>query len=165
MVFIHPRTGRSWATEAMAIEMDGPLVSPPGSVTLGLYAGEEYAGQTQPIQTGSQYWMNSNYTGPEPDYATKMQYSDAGYARDYVLQLLKGYPTNTLSAPVAAEQGQYSNLAAAGTGLFAGGTGSDVIDQSVSWIQNNILLVIIAIAAVFVLPRLLDAALPSGRRR
>ena len=57
MVFVHPRTGRSWATESMAIEMDGPLVSPapigPGEmgtlVQTGEYAGN-YSGWIEPMQ-------------------------------------------------------------------------------------------------------------------
>jgi len=65
MAFIHPRTGRSWANEAMAIQMDGPLVSPapigPGQtgtlVQTGEFAGNT-AGWIEPLQ------VNYQATGP-----------------------------------------------------------------------------------------------------
>lgn len=65
MAFIHPRTGRSWATEAMAIQMDGPLVSPapigPGQtgtlVQTGAFAGNA-SGWIEPLQV--------NYGSPGP---------------------------------------------------------------------------------------------------
>jgi len=68
----------------MAIQMDGPLVSPgPGLVQTGLYAGNT-TGQVEQLQTGSQFWMNSGYTGPEPPLEVKAVFSTADYARDWM---------------------------------------------------------------------------------
>lgn len=90
MTFCHPRTGRCWANEAMAIEMDGPLVSPgTGLVQTGAYA-DNLTGAIQATQYGSQFWMNSNYTGPEPPDSVKAMYSTADYARDWIASYASG---------------------------------------------------------------------------
>jgi len=83
MTFIHPRTGRVWATEALAVAMDGPLtIGQPGTVTTGKFASDR--NETSPLQTGSQYWMNSDYTGPEPAIEIKIQFSDANVANEWI---------------------------------------------------------------------------------
>jgi len=70
----------------MAIQMDGPLVSPgPGLVQTGEFAGN-LTGQVEQLQTGSQFWMNSGYTGPEPPIEVKAVFSTADYARDWIGQ-------------------------------------------------------------------------------
>jgi hypothetical protein len=70
----------------MAIEMDGPLTDPgPGLVQVGEFAvnnGGSVPGP-QATQTGSQFWMNSDYTGSEPTLAVKALYSDAQVAYDW----------------------------------------------------------------------------------
>ncbi|WAC05665.1 MAG: hypothetical protein OS112_03285 [Methanoregula sp.] len=35
------------------------------------------------VQVGSQFWMDTNYTGPEPTLDVKRAFSDAQYAYDY----------------------------------------------------------------------------------
>jgi len=93
MSYTHPRTGRSWANEAMAIQMDGPLVNPaPGVVQVGEFARTTTGaipGPT-PIQQGSQFWMNSNYTGPEPTVAVKKAFSSAEYASAWIGNYAQG---------------------------------------------------------------------------
>jgi len=37
-------------------------------------------------QTGSQFWMNTGYKGPEPPLAVKGLFSSADYARDWIAQ-------------------------------------------------------------------------------
>lgn len=106
LTFCHPRTGRCWANESMAIQMDGPLTSPgPGLVQTGAFAGN-ITGQVEQLQTGSQFWMNSGYTGPEPPLEVKAVFSTADYARDWIAayagQLAASGPVSPAVAQIAA---------------------------------------------------------------
>jgi len=106
MTFCHPRTGRCWANESMAIQMDGPLVSPgPGLVQTGEYAGN-LAGQVEQLQAGSQFWMASAYQGPEPPLEVKAVFSTADYARDWIATYARQLGPN-VSPAVQQIQQQY----------------------------------------------------------
>ena len=98
MTFCHPRTGRCWANESMAIQMDGPLTSPgPGLVQTGAFAGN-LTGQIEQLQTGSQFWMSSGYQGPEPPLEVKAVFSTADYARDWIAQYARQLGPNVSPA-------------------------------------------------------------------
>jgi hypothetical protein len=153
----------------MAILMDGPLESPgPGLVQTGLYA-DNTTGKVEPVQQGSQFWMNSDYTGPEPDLATKAAYSTAEYARDWAATYLRSVTASGAAVSPAVQKivVEYppagATSAAAGTTLDLSGL-TGMINAGVKWLTENILTVIIVVAAIIVLPRLLSAATSSGRR-
>lgn len=163
MAFIHPRTGRSWANEAMAIAMDGPLESPgPGLVQTGLYAGNTTKTVEQ-LQRGSQYWMDSGYTGPEPSLEEKAKYSTAEYARDWAAAYARTVAASGAAISPAIQKIVVEYPPAAGTELDLSGL-TDMINAGVKWLTENILVVVIVVAATIVLPRLLPAATGSRSR-
>lgn len=72
---------------------------PPGRIIMAYFIGtqevtEEYWRAHNAAATsgliGSQIWMNSGYTGPEPDLATKAKLSDAQYASDWISTYTQG---------------------------------------------------------------------------
>jgi hypothetical protein len=77
----------------------------------GVEVTEEYwrahnAAASGSQQIGSQFWMNSGYTGPEPDLATKQAFSTAEYANtwigDYSKKLVDaGVPVSDSVAAIA----------------------------------------------------------------
>lgn len=165
MAFIHPRTGRSWANEAMAIAMDGPLESAgAGLVQTGLYAGNT-TGVVEQLQQGSQFWMDSGYTGPEPSLEVKAAYSTAEYARDWAAAYAKTVAASGAAVSPAIQKivVEYPPAGATGTGFDLSGL-TDMINAGVKWLTENILVVIIGVATIIVVPRLLSAATRSRSR-
>jgi len=150
-----------------------PVVTPSGLVFQSAY---------------SQYWMDPAYDSAKygtPTLAEKASFSSADYARDFagtiadaevvahgstvspaIAEMSRTWPalsvdltkqpvTQTIAEqsrqPVSAVDELISKLEGiAGTG--------------VTWITNNLLLILIVGAAIFVLPSLLGAVIPSRRR-
>ena len=161
-----PRTGEMYANKTQFLAQNPTGVSVPVWSTPGISvvtpSGDVFQSRY------SQYWMDPAYTGVEPSLAEKAAYSTADYARDFAGALLDQYGT-TAAPVVQAKAVAYrspSTPAATRTvqqQLEDLGVG-DIVGQGISWLKNNILIVVIVIAGIFVLPRLADAALPARRR-
>lgn len=162
-----PRTGDMYANKAQFLSQNPTGVSVPVWSTPGVAVktptGEVFQSRY------SQYWMDPAYTGPEPSIEEKSFYSDAGVARDFAAALLEQY--GTTAAPVVQQKaGVYRSPSTPAACTFqqqiedlTGGT-SDVLGAGIDWLKDNLLIVVIVIAGIFVLPRLADAALPARRR-
>ena len=164
--YTDPRTGQNypsyeWFLSQNPSGVSSPVWSTPG-VPVKTPEGETY------YTHKSQYWTEPGYMGSEPSLAEKAVYSSADYARDFAGALLDQY--GAAAAPVvqakavaykspstpAATRTVQQQLADLGVG--------DMVGQGVDWIKNNLLIIVIVIAGIFVLPRLADAALPARRR-
>jgi len=90
----------------MAIQMDGPLQNPgPGLVQVGEFAATPSGvvpGPT-PTQQGSQFWMNSNYSGPEPTVEVKKAFSSAEYASAWIGNYATGLAAIGINTPTVAK--------------------------------------------------------------
>lgn len=120
----------------------------------------------------SQFWMDAGYVGQEPDLEVKQHYSSADYAyqnaQAIAADAVKKYGETFVSPAIAALVDNHNvqnpiNIQ------------SPQIPQSlndlmkganlwIDWLAKNALLVVIVIGVIIVLPRLLSAAIPSGRR-
>ncbi len=118
------------------------------------------AGNLITNQTGSQYWMDEGYTGPEPNLERKTAFSSADYARDWIQDLASGYKE------------QYGNLVSPRTEVIAGypntmsyededmanamlkrlsGMGNNVYD----FLSDNGMVILIFIGGLALIPALL----------
>lgn len=105
----------------------------------------------------SQFWMDTGYNGPEPSLNVKALYSDAQYAYDTAQATIAAARNNVVYVPPAAPQQvvQYQPAPVPqGSGLDLSGINT-ALQQGVNWIQANLLIVVLVLAAVIFLPAIL----------
>lgn len=163
--YTDPRTGQQYPSYEWFLTQNPTGVSVPEWSTPGI-----------PVKTPSgeifyshfsQYDMDPAYDVArygQPSLAEQKAYSDAGYARDFAGALMEQYgqtaapvvqqkaavyksPSTPAAVPRTIQQ-QIADL----TG------GNEQIAQGMDWIKNNLLIVVIIIAAVFVLPRFIPTS-------
>lgn len=166
--YVDPRTGEMYANYEQFLAQNPTGVSVPVWSTPGVPVvtptGETFYSRY------SQYWMDPAYTGPEPSLKEQAALSSADYARDFAGELLAQY--GTTAAPAVQQKAAVYKSASTLTTTPRTLTqqiedltgGNDVVAQGVDWIKNNLLIIVIVIAGIFVLPRFLDAAVPTRRR-
>jgi hypothetical protein len=151
-----------------------PVVTPSGLIFQSAY---------------SQYWMDPAYDTSKygtPTLAQKAAFSSADFSRDFagtisemyvnaygtavspaIKEMAEMYPhlgIDTTKEPVTQTVAEQSVQPAVAADELAAKL-EGMIGAGIGWITNNLLLIVIAGAAVFVLPSLLSAALPTKRRR
>lgn len=97
------------ATSQTAITNQAMAAVPPTQVAAAVPVTDtrarDAAGRLTTTQTGSQYWMDAGYTGPEPDAATKAAYTDALLAYNKAVvqarALADKYGTDNISPRIA----------------------------------------------------------------
>ena len=154
--FQDPRTGNMYASYEQFVRATAPGGSAyvPPSQTIAVVTPDGKVFNT----TYSQYWMDPNYTGPEPSYEVKAAYSSADYAAGFagsITNLIVG-TTSNVSAAIKAIAKMYPTLSAVPKET------EDLLGKGVGWLTDNLLIVVIVIAGVIILPRILPA--PSRRR-
>ena len=124
-------------------------------------------------QTGSQYWENSSYNGPDPSLAVKAAYSDAQYAYDYAVAAMNNAANKIAASPASATNTMSTAAASYTTATTQTQTAADALtnltnqlsgygNTALTWIESNLIWVVVGVVALFVLPSLLGAA--TGRR-
>lgn len=134
-------------------------------------ASQQAAGTVLPCDY-SQYWLCPGYQGPEPPLSTKAVYSDAQYAYDRAQQSLAQHVEyqRQINAGVNEVAAVKYVLASNPTiqptmqnmGLDLSGL-NNVINQGISWLSKNALVVVIVVGAAIFLPNLARAV--TGSRR
>lgn len=121
---------------------------------------------------GSQFWLDSGYVGQEPDLEVKQHYSSADYAyqnaQAIAADAVTKYGETFVSPAIAALVDNHNvqnpiniqspQIPQSLNDLMTG------VNLWIDWLAKNALLVVIVIGVIIVLPRLLSAAIPSGRR-
>lgn len=158
--YTDPRTGQAYANYAQYERLHEDYTAPTtGAHTVTTPTGQAFT------TTYSQYWMDPEYAGVEPGLDEKAYYSDATYAyanAQYIKDAYSDEPTGVQAPKTYSVQKQQIREATGQTGpdtstLVA--NAQDLAQRGVDWISQNLLLVVIAVAAVIILPRIL----PSGR--
>jgi hypothetical protein len=161
-----PRTGDMYASYAQFVAATSPGGSAYVEPTKGTHTVITPNG-TPFDTTYSQYWMDPNYRGSEPEIAEKAYYSSAEYAAAnayYIMDRAQGIPTNKIQPPPTYAQSKLIQPAAAQTNSGLPTEAQNLLDRATStgyqlmgWLEQNFLLVVIGLAAIFVLPRLLPS--------
>jgi len=119
----------------------------------------------------SQFWMDAGFVGQEPDLAKKAEFSDAQYAFSNAQKIaqnaINNYGKNNVSPAVLAlseihtatpQNIESPQIPASMDRLMLG------LDTGINWITNNLLVIVIFFAAIFIIPGLLSSLMPHGRR-
>lgn len=164
MTVICDRTGESFASASIMA-----MIHPEGcQLTLNSNPISPSFGQPSNSQQGSQFWMQSDYTGSEPSLDVKALYSDAQYAYNQIpaliaaLGITSGQPNINPSVQTILTNQAATTAPATSTGLDLSGlakSGQGIID----FLAQNALVLTIGIGVILLLPTVTSALSTRGR--
>ena len=187
--FQNERTGRVYATAALAIAIDGDdtawskgvgvaVTTAPIKIEaydnagniIGAYdtrARDIYGNLVTNQTQSSQYWMNAGYTGEDPTYAEKLYADDAmrAYNNAVNIAVLAAQTNPQVSSGIrtlAASEPQQQSYTPSPTTTAALPDLAAYFSPLIQWASKNALYIIGVIAAIYILPLLIPA--PSRRR-